>query len=454
MVEGIALPNSEQNLAQMNSQNSAQTDTQKGAKISAQYSAQPSLQNSAQKSIFRRILILFLVAFLGIVFLWFGVHSWKDYRYKETLRLNLRLNLQSFQEELLNASLPSDEILAQNGFVLAENFGTKNAKIIESFGDKNSGYQIVKSGREELFFIYTPINYMVLRALDNDRDFAVFDIFFCVLLGILALLFFFLNKALAPLNLLYSNLLNLKNGEFKILEIKSDYKEISRIQNAYNSAILRIKQLLGTREMFNKIFMHEMKTPLAKGAFYLKNAPSPQNQGNLARLFAQINEQLENFRLLESLVSSEAVECEQMGFGEVFERTREKLNLHENDKICVDLARDFKIYGSAELWEICLKNLIENALNYSPNHEIKIYATHGAIVFENSGEPLAKDISSANGELELNWKLDKSVRHKSSSGYGFGLFIIQKTAILNGYEIAYSHENGVNFIKFIKKQSD
>ena len=219
--------------------------------------------------------------------------------------------------------------------------------------------------------------------------------------------------------------------------------------------------------MFNKIFMHEMKTPLAKGAFYLKNAPSKQNQANFARLFSQINEQLENFRMLEEIVSKSQIDDKfknfnlfekndkkdmtnlaEMDFGEIFEAVKSKLNLKPDDKIIIDLSPNFKIYGERELWGICLKNLIENALNYSPNHEIKIYAHDYDIVFENRGEPLPVNITTYNNELRLNWKLDKTLRHKSSSGYGFGLFIIQKTALLNGYEIGYHHIDGRNVIKF------
>jgi len=50
---------------------------------------------------------------------------------------------------------------------------------------------------------------------------------------------------------------------------------------------------------------------------------------------------------------------------------------------------------------------------------------------------LPVDLSS---ELK-NWKIDKNKRHKSSTGYGFGLFIIKNIVNLNGYNLEYEYKN-------------
>jgi two-component system OmpR family sensor kinase len=89
------------------------------------------------------------------------------------------------------------------------------------------------------------------------------------------------------------------------------------------------------------------------------------------------------------------------------------------------------------LWILCFKNLINNALKYADDKKMIIKCFDNKISFINKGSKLPVDIS----KNIKKWKIDKNKRHKSSTGYGFGLFIIKKIVLLNNYHLNYIYQN-------------
>ena len=193
--------------------------------------------------------------------------------------------------------------------------------------------------------------------------------------------------------------------------------------------------MLETREMFNKIFMHEMKMPLAKGMFYLKMEPSQNSHKKLQNILHTINSELEEFSQIESLIAyKNSIDTSEHSFLEIVNIAKKRA-LADDKSIEIKNCKDCILQGDKEFWVLAVKNLIDNALKYSSNKKLIIEGTDG-ISFINKGESLPVNIS----EDIKKWKIDSNKKHKSSTGYGFGLFIIKSIVTLHDYKLEYNYD--------------
>lgn len=258
---------------------------------------------------------------------------------------------------------------------------------------------------------------------------------FIFLVAAQIVLHFKLNSSLYPLSLLSKKLKNLKEGDRTPLGIDSRYEEIRQIISAYNDSVKKIDYMLETKEMFNKIFMHEMKMPLAKGMFYLKQQSSRATHEKLQNILNGINEELEEFSHIENLIACQkSIDGTQHAFWDILDIAINRAGLYSENILMQGDMRECTLKGDKEFWVLCIKNILDNGVKYSHDKKVTIGCANG-IYFKNSGEPLPVDIS----EETLKWKIDKNKRHKSSTGYGFGLFIIKNIVVFHNYTLEYKY---------------
>jgi two-component system OmpR family sensor kinase len=280
---------------------------------------------------------------------------------------------------------------------------------------------------------------LYLEDLENYDNHLFIHTVFGILLVIQFLLFLMLRKLLNPLNIIQNKLKNLQKGDMSKLKFDSSYDEINQIITSYNNSISQLEYIIDTRELFNKIFMHELKMPLAKGMFYLKLEPSKELNAKMTKLLQSINDELDEFSTLESLIMHrKKIRQSKHDFLDLLDSAIEKMGSEKNENITIHSCEDCYVWGDKELWILCFKNLLDNGFKYATDNKVIITCKTNEISFSNHGDPLPVDILN---DLD-NWKIDKNQRHKSSTGYGFGLFIIKNIVKLNRYELDYIHENG------------
>ncbi|MBI3874217.1 MAG: HAMP domain-containing histidine kinase [Arcobacter sp.] len=199
--------------------------------------------------------------------------------------------------------------------------------------------------------------------------------------------------------------------------------------------------------MFNKIFIHEMKMPIAKGMFYLKLEPSNFTHQKLETLLYRLNSELDEFSVIESLISFQnKIEPLPHNITEIINEAIQKTGNENNQNITTISCDNHQITGDKELWIVCFKNLIDNALKYSPDFKLEIKCQNNEILFTNKGDKLPLDLS----QNIKKWKINKTKRHKSSTGYGFGLFIIKNIVELNNYQLTYTYQENCVELKIVK----
>lgn len=394
-----------------------------------------------QSSFFVLLSIVF-IALLWIFFYFSEKHQQEEHdmsRYFHTVHTILPIILK--QQEIKN------ENLELHGMRLYKNLEKKPFEILFEEGDSKNGYRVLNISNKRVLHIYTSKAETYLEDTHKDKKIFLIHIVFLLLLTFQTILYIKLTSTLKPLSLLSKKLKALEKGDLSALEIDSKYSEIKQIKESYNQSISQIDYMLETREMFNKIFMHEMKMPLAKGMFYLELEPSKESHKELQKILDTINNELEEFSQIEALITyKNSINNTKHKFLEILESAKKRA-LANKDSIEIKNCTECFLTGDKEFWILAIKNLIDNALKYSSDKKLKIDCKDG-ICFINKGDALPVDISS---DIK-KWKIEKGKRHKSSTGYGFGLFIIKNIVLLNNYKLEYTYDKKNSLIKLKIKQ--
>ncbi|MDD3343083.1 MAG: ATP-binding protein [Sulfurospirillaceae bacterium] len=394
--------------------------------------------NNIKHSLIGQMRLLFVISLVVILSLWGFFYLRQKHLQEEHDTARYFSVASSLQPLLLQSLLPSDDALHEYNMQLFKSTLSQNAKKVYHRGDERKGFTLFEEDRRRILYVYNPIGSVYLEDLEEDYTLELIQTIFLALMVIQAILFAVSQKLFRPILEMEQKLKNLQKGDRSKLTVDSPYQEIVQIKDAYNRAIDYINYLLQTREMFNKIFMHELKTPLAKGMFYLKNEPSDQSHSDIQKVFDTINTQLDTFRTLEELIAYHGnVSKERHCVQTLLDNAVQTLHVKSSETVQAQGCKKGFIQGDSVLWEICFKNIIDNALRYSTNRHVDITCQEGNILFSNEGEPLPLDIS----QPLRDWKIDHVKKHRSSSGYGFGLFIIKNIVELHGYTLEYYYEN-------------
>jgi len=396
------------------------------------------LLNNIKHSLIKQTKYIFIVSFIVICFLWVFFYVQQKHQNEEHQISRYFSIVSSLQPLIMESYDFGDSDLEGFNMKLYQSKDLLNKKLLFKRGDSSKGFEVYKIGKKTIIYIYNPISELFLEDLQEHGNYIFIHIVFMILLMIQFLLYFMLQKSLSPLQAIHIKLKNLQSGDMSLLEYSSNYDEINQIIISYNNSISELKYILETREMFNKIFMHELKMPIAKGMFYLKLEPSKQLNEKMTELLQRLNSEIDEFAILESLiVYNNKIEHKEHDFLELLNTAIEKIGIEKKNNILLVIDKEYKISGDKELWIICFRNLLDNAFKYSIDSKILIECNDNEMIFANQGEPLPVDISS---DLQ-SWKIDKTKRHKSSTGYGFGLFIIKNITRINGYKLEYSYDN-------------
>lgn len=346
-------------------------------------------------------------------------------------------------QPLLIQSIP---ITNENLSVLNMKIYTKKIpsehKVVFQKGNDMKGFKILQVENKNILHIYNPISEIFLQDTQEQKSMNIIHGVFLLLLIAQILLYTKIKKSLTPLSIMQKKLAKLKTGDLTPLELVSEYDEINQMTASYNNSIERIEYILETREMFNKIFMHEMKTPIAKGMFCVKQEASPTTHEKLEQILKGLNQELDEFSQIENLIEYQSEpDNTQKDILPIINEAIKRLGAEE--KVLIKNCQNCVISGDEGLWILCFKNLIDNALKYSQDNHLTIECDKNEVFFINHGKPLPIDLSK---DIK-KWKLNKNQRHKSSTGYGFGLFIIKTIVSINKYQIDYSFDEKRDLIK-------
>ena len=304
---------------------------------------------------------------------------------------------------------------------------------ILSFNDKNYIY-MKKRGEEILIQDNNTIN-------SNSH---IYIILVFSLLFITIILFYLVTlRKLMPLKILKDKVKNLgnENFDFECCNLKGK-DEVSLLANEFKKSALKLKSLKEARNIFIRNIMHELKTPITKGKFLTQLEQNPENNEKLKSVFNRLESLINEFASIEELISSNKnIEKKFYYLDDIIDNAKDILMV-EDEHVILDYENK-KLEINFKLFSIAVKNLIDNAIKYSPSKEVVIKSKDEDIIFENSGKELKYP-------LENYFEPFFSNEDKQKDSFGLGLYIIHNILKANAYTLVYEYENGIN--RFICKK--
>lgn len=400
---------------------------------------------------FIHILFILALAILIATFMFFT--SWDKNRQKIAEINHYKLIADAF---LSNVQLnPTEEKLQK----LYKNFSVKPISIEQAkkdignrgvtvFGGKSIFGRVRVFEVKEQHYIYVQRLGYNLMLEDNRPKRYTLEIASTIgilLISLLLILYLAILKKLYPLKRLHREIEQFANGN---MDVKISYKyddEIGKIAKNFDNAIIHIKELIASKNLFMRNMMHELKTPITKGRIVVESIDDEDVKKILIRAFERMNELIIELAQVERVTTRNfEPEIEDITLQQIVDKSRHLL-MADNNRLTMDI-QDIKLQTDIKLLALAIKNLLDNGIKYSKDHHVLMRTpTRDKIEIVSKGDEL---------ELPLSYYTEPfSQLEKRSSGFGLGLYIVHSVLGKLGYLLTYHHKEGENIftIAILKK---
>lgn len=299
--------------------------------------------------------------------------------------------------------------------------------------------------KSKFFSPLSPRGPLVLQDLKDYSSWQIWSLFAAI--DTLILLFFgYLLRKLTPLHRLKDAIISFKEGDTRLkIEIAGE-DEISQITEEFNIVLEKIASMREARALFLRNILHELKTPIMKGALTADCISESAEQERLKRIFNRMDYLLGEFSKMERFSSGEwHLNSREYRFVDLLDHTCDILLCDKKNITIKGEDSALMINADFELFAIALKNLLDNALKYSSSKPTLIILSHSIEVCS-IGEPIPD-------ENRIFSKPFNRTYESSMTGLGLGLYITYSILKKHGYTLEYQHASGLNCFRIVLNQS-
>ncbi|RRD55016.1 ArsS family sensor histidine kinase [Campylobacter rectus] len=289
----------------------------------------------------------------------------------------------------------------------------------------------------------------VLLLKDNDYQpyrYDIIKIIFSLVAIILLAAYVFVIRKLKPLRKLKRQIAKFAAGEIdEVQNVSSGNDEISEVAEAFYDAVCQIKNLNASRKLFLRNIMHELKTPITKGRLAAEMIEKSKNQERLVSVFIKLENLINEFAAVEQVTSSITLNNTKIcSIDDVIDEALD-IAMVDPGQVTINKLEDVSLNADFKLLAIAAKNMIDNALKYSPNKHVNITITRESIKFINEGERLSK---------ELRHYVEPFTKGESAKkSFGLGLYIVENIIKAHKLTLSYEYKNGLNVFSFENLQN-
>ena len=289
----------------------------------------------------------------------------------------------------------------------------------------------------------------VLLLKDNDYQpyrYDIIKIIFLLVAIILLAAYVFVIRKLKPLRKLKRQIAKFAAGEIdEVQNVSSGNDEISEVAEAFYDAVSQIKNLNASRKLFLRNIMHELKTPITKGRLAAEMIEKSKNQERLVSVFIKLENLINEFAAVEQVTSNIALNNTKIcRIDDVIDEALD-IAMVDPGQVTISKLEDVSLNADFKLLAIAAKNMIDNALKYSPNKHVNITITRESIKFINEGERLSK---------ELRHYVEPFTKGESAQkSFGLGLYIVENIIKAHKLTLSYEYKNGLNVFSFENLQN-
>jgi two-component system OmpR family sensor kinase len=279
----------------------------------------------------------------------------------------------------------------------------------------------------------------------NSNSHIYIILVFAILFITIVLVYLITLRKLMPLKILKDKVKTLGDENFDFECCNTNAKdEVSQLAVEFKKSAEKLKSLKEARNIFIRNIMHELKTPITKGKFLTSLEQNEENNEKLKSVFNRLEALINEFASIEELISSSKnIEKKFYFLDDIIDNAKDILMV-EDEKV-ITKYENKKLEVNFKLFSIAVKNLIDNAVKYSPNKEVIIKNEEDNIIFENIGKALEEP-------FERYFEPFFSNEDKSKDSFGLGLYIVHNILKANGYILKYEYIDGIN--RFICKKDE
>ena len=289
----------------------------------------------------------------------------------------------------------------------------------------------------------------VLLLKDNDYQpyrYDIIKIIFSLVAIILLAAYVFVIRKLKPLRKLKRQIAKFAAGEIdEVQNVSSGNDEISEVAEAFYDAVSQIKNLNASRKLFLRNIMHELKTPITKGRLAAEMIEKSKNQERLVSVFIKLENLINEFAAVEQVTSNIALNNTKIcRIDDVIDEALD-IAMVDPGQVTISKLEDVNLNADFKLLAIAAKNMIDNAVKYSPNKHVNITITRESIKFINEGERLSK---------ELRHYVEPFTKGESAQkSFGLGLYIVENIIKAHKLTLSYEYKNELNVFSFENLQN-
>lgn len=253
---------------------------------------------------------------------------------------------------------------------------------------------------------------------------------------ILSVSFALIIYRLRPLRRLRRQIARFGEGDMGVSFKMGGSDEIALIANELENTQNKIRSLIESRTLFLRNIMHELKTPIAKGRIASTMIADEKQQGRFIGIFERLESLIGEFALIEEITSgNQNLEKKEYRLIDIIDGAIDAAMV-EYDAVINRVGASVKIEADYRLFVTAVKNLIDNAIKYSPDKTAHIEMEGDEIVFANIGEPLQKPLA---------YYIEPFTKDQpTKDSFGLGLYIVDAILKEHGYVLAYERRESFN----------
>lgn len=256
------------------------------------------------------------------------------------------------------------------------------------------------------------------------------------LMSILLISFALIIYRLRPLRRLRKQIARFGEGDMGVRFRIEGNDEIAMIANELDTTQNKIRSLIESRTLFLRNIMHELKTPIAKGRIVTTMLGDEKQRGRFEGIFERLESLIGEFALIEEITSGNQYhEKKEYRLVDIIDGAID-MAMVEYDAVERNIDSSVKVDVDYRLFVTALKNLIDNAIKYSPDKKMKIWMEEGEIIFANIGEPLKQSLS---------YYIEPFTKdNPTKDSFGLGLYIVDAILKEHDYVLAYERRENMN----------
>ncbi len=337
---------------------------------------------------------------------------------------NLKLFLKESDFALLRKPKRVKRILKQGHTVFKRKIMQSTIKIIGVKGTmhlyiKNPSYRLLLKDKQAVTFPWQTLFWYLSALL------------------FLALLYVWLTRSLKPLKTLQSQIHRVADGDLTVSVKSSKQDEIAQVANAFDDALRKLESLINSRQLFLRAIMHELKTPIAKGRLLNAFLENPRQSEGYDAIFERLELLIEEFSKIEQMLSSSyRAKLANYSALDIVEQALELMILDETEMaqhVTLIHEGSYRLHTDFKLLALAIKNLIDNAIKYSPDHKVTIRIDTNGILISNRGPQFTHSLAPY---LEPF--------HGQKHGLGLGLYIVQNSIKMLSLTLEYQYQEEEN----------